>query len=337
MAIEASRFLAQVWRALDGRLPCAGSFACGELTVGLETPSQDWTELLTRAIAQTSDGEPDLQLRVISREHLALLPPFPLELAKESSRGRIPEWCDDDFLAVGASYALFLVDRSVTPGRALVFYDRPSAVPTWDICAPFRIPLGFLLPRLGYHLVHGAAVKTPHGGCLLVGKGGSGKSSSALAALSPVSRMGFLGEDYLLVEEGNVTAHPFYRSLKVDARGLQRMPWLSDFEVVGEQDGKSCRIVAPTRLQTKTQLRLLLWPDRESATPFTSIPRGVALRKFAPSSLFQNPNAGPEDFRALVSLCRSLESFSLGLGDSPPPDQVEERILELMESQCIPN
>lgn len=337
MPIEASRFLDQVWTALDSQLPHSTKFACGELTVGLETPSQLWTELLTRALAGTRDGNPDLQLRVINREHLPLLPAFPLVLAKESSRGRIAQWCDEDFLAVGASYALFLVDRSVKPGRALIFYDRPSAVPTWDICAPFRIPLGFLLPRLGYHLVHGAAVNTPNGACLLVGKGGSGKSSSALAALSPTSQLGFLGEDYLLVEEANVTAHPFYRSLKVDARGLQRMPWLSEFEEVGEQDGKSCRLIAPSKLQTQTPFRLLLWPDRESHTPFAPIPRSVALRKFAPSSLFQNPNAGPEDFRALVSLCRSLESFSLGLGDSPPPDQVEARILEVMESRCIPN
>lgn len=337
MAVEASRFLDQVWSALDGQLPHSTKFACGELTVGLETPSQDWTELLTRAISQSSDGVPEMQLRVICREHLPLLPPFPITLAKESSRGRIAPWCDDDFLAVGATYALFLVDRSVTPGRALIFYDRPSAVPTWDICAPFRIPLGFLLPRLGYHLVHGAAVQTPSGGCLLVGKGGSGKSSSALASLSPTSRLGFLGEDYLLIEEANVTAHPFYLSLKVDARGNERMPWLSDFEVVGEQDGKSCRIVPASRLQAKSQLRLLLWPDRESETHFAPIPRSVALRKFAPSSLFQNPNAGPEDFRALVSLCRSLESYSLGLGDSPSPGQVEQRIFDVMESLCIPN
>ncbi len=335
MAVEASAFLARVWEALEGMLAHRASFACGDLTVSVETPGPEWTELLTRSISHGSEARPRLHLRVISREQLSLLPPFPLALAKESSRGRIPEWCDDAFLAVGSPYALFLVDRGA--GRALVFYDRPSAVPTWDLCAPFRIPLGFLLPRFGYHLVHGAAVHTDQGGCLLVGKGGSGKSSTALVGLSPDSRLGFLGEDYLLVEEATATVHPFYRSLKVDARGLERMPWLADFETMGEQDQKSCRLVPREMLTAYSRMRVLLWPDRESLTPFAPISRGTALRKFAPSSLFQNPNAGPEDFRALVSLCRSLESFGIGLADSPSAPLVERRILEVMESLCLQN
>lgn len=334
MAVEASAFLARVWEALEGKLAHGARFACGDLAISVETPGLEWTELLTRALSHESEEMPRLHLRVISREQLPLLPPFPLALAKESSRGRIPEWCDEEFLAVGAPYALFLVDRGAA--RALVFYDRLSAVPTWDLCAPFRIPLGFLLPRFGYHLVHGAAVHTDQGGCLLVGKGGSGKSSTALVALSPDSRLGFLGEDYLLVEEANTTVHPFYRSLKVDSRGLERMPWLAGFETVGEQDQKSCRLVPRSLLAERSRMRVLLWPDRGSLTPFTPIPRGTALRKFAPSSLFQNPNAGPEDFRALVSLGRELESFGMGLGDSPSAELVARRILDMMEGLCLP-
>ena len=333
VAVDPSRFLDQVWTALQGRLVESSRFACGDLSVEVEAPNSSWLSLLTRAITLASDASPDLRLRVIGREELSLLPPFPLTLAKQSSRGQIPEWCDETFLAVGAPYGLFLADRK--SGRALIFYDRPSDIPTWDLCAPFRIPLGFLLPQLGYHLVHGAAVHTQYGGCLLVGKGGSGKSSSALVALSPDSRLGFLGEDYLLVEQESLTVHPFYRSLKVDAHGQNRMPWLSDFELVGEQDGKSCRLVPYEKLGPASVLKVLLWPDRESAVASSPIGRATALRKFAPSSLFQNPNAGPEDFRALVSLCRGLESFSMGLGDSPTPLLVEKRILEVMESLCI--
>ena len=335
MAVEASDFLAQVWEATENALPDRQSFACGDLTVSLETPGPEWTTLLTQAICHRRQAPADLHLRVVGREQLQLLPPFPLALAKESSRGRIPEWCDQQFLAVGASYALFLCDR--TSGRALVFYDRPEAIPTWDLCAPFRIPLGFLLPAAGYHLVHGAAVSTELGCCLLIGKGGSGKSSSALVALSPETRLGFLGEDYLLVEELGQTVHPFYRSMKVDARGLQRMPWLLDFESLGEQEGKSCRLVPRKLMGAAAPLRALVWPDRQSDVAMLGIPRGTALRKFAPSSLFQNPNAGPEDFRALVNLCRGLESFGMGLGDSPLPETVEQRILEIMEKPCVPN
>lgn len=334
MAVEARAFLNRVWEALEGRLAHQASFACGDLTVSVETPDAEWTALLTRAVTAESQEEPHLHLRVVGRRQLSFLPSFPLTLAKEASRGRISEWCQEDFLAVSAPYALFLADRDT--GRALIFYDRPSDVPSWDLCAPFRIPLGFLLPKFGYHLVHGAAVHTDSGGCLLVGKGGSGKSSSALAALSPESRLGFLGEDYLLVEEATITVHAFYRSLKVDSRGLERMPWLEDFETVGEQDGKSCRLVPHERLTERSRMRVLLWPDRESLVPFAAIGRGTALRKFAPSSLFQNPNAGPEDFRALASLCRALESFGMGLGDSPSAERVESRILEVMENLCSP-
>lgn len=328
MAITCSTLLAQAWQTLPPA-PNSGRFLLrlGSCKVGVEVYGEGWLEPMTTGLHGVSpwleDGV-EFSIKVVGRPQLEQLPTFPVEIDQDSSRGRIEPLCDENCLAVAPPHGMHLADRQ--EGRALVYYEQPEAIPTWDRCAPLRTVLGFLGPQRGLHLLHGAVVTRDGSGLLLIGPGGSGKTSSALATLREGSRLGFLAEDYTAVEEASLSALPLYRSFKVGAQGLQRMPWLSSYESLGEQDGKGCFLLPAERLSGPVSLIGIVWPDLRGPGGLTTIGRAEALRRLAPSSLMQNPNAGALDFRALADLCRRLPSYRMGLSDHPAAGEVEQRL-----------
>lgn len=300
--------------------------------VGVEVYGEDWLVPLRESLhASTAwrDEPVDFTVKVVGRPQLQQLPAFPVELDRESSRGRIEPLCDEQSLAVASPHGMHLADRR--DGRALVYYERPESVPTWDRCAPLRTVLGFLGPARGLHLLHGAVVGKDGSGLLLIGPGGSGKTSSALVALRRESRLGFLAEDYTAVEEASLSALPLYRSFKVGAQGLQRMPWLTSYSRLGQQDGKGCFLLPSEQVSPAVSLVGIVWPDLRGQAGLRALGRAEALKRLAPSSLMQNPNAGALDFRALAGLCRRLPSFCMGLSDHPRPFEVEERLLQAFD------
>src|SRR5579871_1987515 len=86
------------------------------------------------------------------------------------------------------------LDRNV----AFCWKREPSALPYWETCSPFRPLLHCWLRERGLQFAHAAAVGCADGGVLLVGQGGSGKSSSALACLD--SPLRYLSDDYCAVQ-----------------------------------------------------------------------------------------------------------------------------------------
>ncbi|QXQ07936.1 glycosyltransferase [Sphingosinicellaceae bacterium] len=70
-------------------------------------------------------------------------------------------------------------------------------------------------------LVHAAAVGTPAGGVLITGKGGTRKSTTALACLA--AGLDYVGDDYVLLSGGaRPAAHSLYRTAKVEVADMAR-------------------------------------------------------------------------------------------------------------------
>lgn len=330
MEVTCAGFLDSTWRTVPSPAPEQRFLIrMGATSVGVEVYGDAWLEPLREGFTapqRWSDEPVEIAVKVVGRPQLESLPPFPVALDKKASRGRIASLCDELSLAVASPHGMCLADRRQR--RALVYYERPETVPTWDRCAPLRVALGFLGPVHGVHLLHGAVVTRGASGLLLVGPGGSGKTSSSLACLREGSSLGFLAEDYTAVEESSLRALPLYRSFKVGCQGLQRMPWLEGYHRLGEQDGKGCFLLPSERLSGAVALSGVVWPDLEGPPTVLPIGKAEALKRLAPSSLMQNPNAGAGDFRALASLCRRLPSYRMGLSDHPAPDLVEQRLAE---------
>ena len=80
-------------------------------------------------------------------------------------------------------------------GEAWRWMRPGSPLPWWERAAPMRAVLYWFLEQHQRTFLHGAAVSDGRAAAMLVGPGGSGKSSTALACL--LAGMDYLGDDYL--------------------------------------------------------------------------------------------------------------------------------------------
>src|SRR5579862_1451278 len=105
-----------------------------------------------------------------------------------------------------------------------MWFPSIAQLPVWATAAPFRIVMSWLCNLRGMQIVHGASVAIDGKAVLLAGKGGSGKSTTALACA--MAGLGYLGDDYCAVEPSAGKVHLIYRTAKVSRATLEMLPAL---------------------------------------------------------------------------------------------------------------
>jgi hypothetical protein len=210
-----------------------------------------------------------------------------------------------------------------------------NGLPYWDYTAPFRHLLSWWLDAQGLRQVHGGAVGTEDGGVLLVGPGGSGKSTTALSTLLD-ERLRYAGDDYVAVGSGRAPAvHSLYCSGKVHPKDLHRLPHLEPALADGARpDEKAVFYVErafPGRSVAGFPLRAIVVPrvtDRRVARALPGT-RAEALAALAPSTIFQLHPPARDALAWMAELVRRVPTFVLELGsdvETIPPALL--RILE---------
>jgi hypothetical protein len=122
-------------------------------------------------------------------------------------------------------FSLSLLDLDRRAGSFWV--EGGQALPDWSRAAPFRTLLHWWIEELGGQLLHAAAVGTSDGALLITGKGGIGKSTTALACLT--GGMQFVGDDYVMVTADPLpTVHALYGTAKITPGQVARFPGLAD-------------------------------------------------------------------------------------------------------------
>jgi hypothetical protein len=112
--------------------------------------------------------------------------------------------------------------------QAIVWIADAAAIPTWIIYHEILKILHWLSYERNFGLFHAAALRLGDVGCLITGKGGSGKSTITAAAIG----RGFdtAGDDCVLVETTNTPrVHAIYDTIKLDDKSLARFPQLRPF------------------------------------------------------------------------------------------------------------
>lgn len=211
------------------------------------------------------------------------------------------------------------------PGRATALVWMPDArrCPGWEAAAPLRGLLHWWCSRHAQQLVHAAAVGSAEGALLLTGKGGSGKSTTALAALA--AGMRYVGDDYVICENapGGAQVHSLYNTAKVDERGLALLPELAAVvdRAPDEALDKSVLYLArsyPAQVSRTLPLRAIVVPRvTAGAARLTPLEPGAAFLALAPTTLFQLPGAGQEAAGFLRELVTSLPCLQLDLSPDP--------------------
>jgi len=209
--------------------------------------------------------------------------------------------------------------------RRLALFRTPDVaeLAAWEQGAPFRRILHWWAAALGLQLVHGAAVGTELGVVLLIGRGGSGKSTTALACVG--SSLGYAADDYCILELGvRPCVHSIYNSGKADAASIATLPRLAEaFDAsLIDQQGKSVIFIA----QHASQAILRSFPLRAIVAPklmsgfgcrAEALPPGEALRAMAPSTLFQLPGDRTQSFARMSALIRNMPCWRLYVGGDP--------------------
>ena len=210
------------------------------------------------------------------------------------------------------------------PERRLGLLRFPDVadIEVWERSAPARRILHWWAAAQGMQLVHAAAVGTPNGGVLLVGRGGSGKSTTALACVD--SGLLYAGDDYALVSlEAAPRVHSLYGTGKADADSIGRLPRLRDAFAASALriGGKTMIEVAqafPAAMIASFPLRAIVVPRVLEGTPRVArLSPATALRALAPSTMMQLPGDREGTLSRLAKLVREVPCFELAVGPDP--------------------
>jgi hypothetical protein len=259
-------------------------------------------------------------------------------------------WQESDFLARGViqgynteriytafqhgSGAVSVLD---TERNLAVFWAPDHRLPYWEYGSPLRSILHWWLLSQGLQLVHAAAVGNSSGGVLIGGKGGSGKSTTALCCLE--SSLSYVGDDYTLLGfDSGPVVHSLYNSAKLNSDHVQRFPALlpkvaNPERLAGEKALLFVNEHYPAKVATRLPVRTILLP-RVTGLPDTSWKRvsvAMTLAALAPSTIFQLPRAGNEALKFLATFARHLPCFSLEVGTdlSTIPAAIERLLGEI--------
>lgn len=260
------------------------------------------------------------------------LPAWPWSRREQEVRGDVGSLCDDRFLVAQCWWngVLGVFDR--TRRRALFWIRDAADYPFNERGSPLLMHLHAWLRLCGMQLVHAGAVGSPEGGVLLAGKGGAGKSTTAIAAL--LGGLSYTGDDYCVIAaEPQPVAYSLYNSGKLSWSGLHRFPQLSGAEAHGSDAEKALFFLGAShreRLALRLPIRAVLLPTIHGGPDCTIEPlsRAVALRAVVSSTIAQIPGANGAVLSATAAFMRQLPCYRLRIGADM--ERIAARVGELV-------
>jgi len=298
-------------------------FAIAGRRVKLSFASTALAAQLTPALehVRAEPGEADLEVGLWEgSDEAAPRLPDDWEQARYFPRGRVPTMEHPDLrLVVFPGLGSFsLVDLEANRG----WYSAAEAarVTYWESAAPLRNLLHAWLARRGAFVLHGAAIGTEKGAVLLVGRGGSGKSTTSLLGLT--AGMKYLGDDCCLCEmpNGQPVVHALYSSAKVCNDALPRLNGFNarlgnPHRLEGEKAVFFLNATHDAQLPKRLPLRAILLPHIAVDRPVNleRVSPGMALAALSPSTMMQLADADQHDLAFHAALVKSVPAFRLTL------------------------
>jgi hypothetical protein len=246
-----------------------------------------------------------------------------------------PPWGRDDVVARGEIRGLrdgpvrfsfnvgsgILLAHDPRDGRALVWTRDASAIPTYETASPIRPLLAWWLGDAGLQVVHAAGVGEGGRGVLLTGRGGSGKTTTALLCVQ--AGWAYAGDNNLVLEPGpRLRGHALYASATVRPGTLERMPLLARrLRNADRLDAEKGLLFVDDRgggrMLPSFDVAAILLPrvtggSRTRSEPATA---GACMAALAPSSLLPLPGAAHETFARLAAVSRGAPAHHLLLGE----------------------
>jgi hypothetical protein len=240
-------------------------------------------------------------------------------------------WSEDHYLRFGLidgynsdriktlhQHALQMID--LDRNRAIYWIPEATNVPYYHSITPLRTTLHWWFDKHNQFIVHAAAIGIPEGGVLVTGKGGSGKSTTALSCID--NGLNYVGDENCLISNNpEPYAHSLYSSGTLEADDVEKFPSLTpslcnENRLHVEKAVYNLFDRYQHYLPAGLPIRAVLVPrvTGKSATSIQGRSSCQTLLALAPGSLFQLPGAGRNSFRAMADLLRNVPCYSLELG-----------------------
>ena len=272
---------------------------------------------------ETTDiGRAELTIYLWDSASTGIAVPFlPWKPTEIGARGELPTYKSDRFYTVFLPGADTLNIIDFHTDQAMFWVPDAQRIPHYDWSAPVRNLLFWWMARQQLQMVHAAAVGSPvDGGILLAGKGGSGKSTTAISAV--LDGLGYLGDDHVLVGlEPVPTVYSLYNTGKIEGSHLRRFPCLSSLVVNSERLESEKGLIFfnrhfPKDILKECPIRAVFLPvvSGRPDTRLVPVSPAVGLAALAPSTILQLPYAGKETFHALARILQRVPVFRLELG-----------------------
>ncbi len=142
------------------------------------------------------------------------------------------------------------------------FLTHPSLKPQkWPVIVhPFVKNVFMWAQRHGLLILHAAAVGIDGHGVLIVGHGGTGKSTLACSCLT--EGYDFISDDYCLLSDvGPRIVYPIYTSVFLNPDSLGKLPMLKPFEILPMQGRKPSFAVGETRIKPSLPVEAVILPQ----------------------------------------------------------------------------
>jgi hypothetical protein len=281
-------------------------------------------------------AEPELVVDLWDSESIGqppLRPAWPADAYIQ--HGAVAGFFDDDLQVMfshGSGAITMVLPHS---GRAIFWLSSAKRFTDVDSGSPLRTLLHLWLCRSGLQLQHSAALGNPDGCVLVVGAGGAGKSSTALACLD--ADFGHIADDYCVLEPGDPPrVHMLYSSIKLKPDAIERVGL--DQRLIANPDRapdeKAIVFLAqhrPERLVLDAPVKAIAVPvitGRPESRVAGRVSGARALRELAPSTIFQLPGYGERSVRSMGDVVRAVPSYALEVGTDP--SQVAGALRELL-------
>ena len=161
---------------------------------------------------------------------------------------------------------------------------------------------------------------------LVAGPSGSGKSTTTLACLE--AGLGYLGDDYVLLDVDEPSVHSLYSTAKLEPDNLHRFPELAPLVANPDRlDSQKAMLFLhehrPEQLVLHAPVGAILLPRiaHTSRTTLAPAPASAAMSALAPTTLFQLPGYGREVARQVQPPRPVGAQLLARRGRGPPGDR----------------
>ena len=299
--------------------------------------------LLSKAFVQqpsTEHADPGLTIYVCDFDSMPAAYPVPpwksdsqMEFGADVQRPML-HFRDERFVGLFEPRSSLLSLLDTESNLAVWCIPRRNQIPHYELSAPFRPIIHWWMGQQGLQIVHAGAVASENVAVLLVGRSGSGKSTTSLSSLGAGLR--YLSDDYVLVEDlQSPVAWSLYRTAKLFQSDLESFPHLAD--TVGDisfaNSDKAIMYLGPTHLSQADSgfpIGAILLPTvvDSGKTRLTEVSAATCLSAMAPSTMLQLRGSGHPDFERLGRLACRVPSYRLELGADR--NAIQQTMLDLM-------